>query len=98
MDIQEQHRAGVRTKRRITSNHRTGDSVVQRNGKQQWTDAAGLPLLPDEQPIRTVRHILYDPIPLWSREEKLIGTAPFLRLQKGKQLGFLFRFWPGAMH
>src|SRR6266481_2611696 len=98
MDIQEQHRVSVRTKRRITSNHRIGDSVVQRNGKQQWTDAAGLPLLPDEQPISTVRDSLYDLIPLGSREERLISTAPFLRLQKLKQLGFVYRVWPGAMH
>jgi len=98
MDIQEQHRVSVRTKRRITSNHRIGDNVVQRNGKRQWTDAAGLPLLPDEQPISTVRDSLYDLIPLGPREEKLIGTAPFLRLQKVKQLGFVYRVWPGAMH
>src|SRR6266481_4991467 len=98
MDIQEQHRVSVRTKRRITSNHRIGDSVVQRNGKQQWTDAAGLPLLPDEQPISTVRDSLYDLIPLGPRELKVIGSAPFLRLQQVKQLGFVYRVWPGATH
>ena len=98
MDIQEQHRASVRTKRRATSNHHIGDSVVQRNGKQQWMDTAGFPLLPDEQPISTMRDSLYDLIPLGPREERLIGTAPFLRLQKVKQLGFVYRVWPGATH
>lgn len=56
------------------------------------------PLLPDEQPVMTVRDSLYDLIPLGSREEKLIGTAAFLRLQKIKQLGFVYRVWPGATH
>ena len=51
----------------------------------------GFPLLPDEQPVSTVRDSLYDLIPLGPREEKLIGTAPFLRLQKIKQLGFVYR-------
>ncbi len=67
-------------------------------GKPPWLDAAGFPLLPDEQPISTVRDSLYDLIPLGPREEKLIGTAPFLRLQKVKQLGFVYRVWPGATH
>jgi len=67
-------------------------------GKPPWLDAAGFPLLPDEQPISTVRDSLYDLIPLGLREEKLIGTAPFLRLQKVKQLGFVYRVWPGATH
>lgn len=56
------------------------------------------PLLPDEQPVTTVRDSLYDLIPLGPREEKLIGTAAFLRLQKIKQLGFVYRVWPGATH
>ncbi len=74
------------------------ESVVQPSMRQHWTDAAGLPLLPDEQPLSTVRDSLYDLIPLGPREEKLIGTAPFLRLQKIKQLGFVYRIWPGATH
>src|SRR6266516_3808167 len=66
--------------------------------RQSWSDSEGLPLLPDEQPISTVRDSLYDLIPLGPREEKLISTAPFLRLQKIKQLGFVYRVWPGATH
>ena len=63
---------------------------------KQWPETVhGLPLLPDEQPISTVRDSLYDLIPLGPREEKLIGTAPFLRLQKIKQLSFVYRVWPG---
>src|SRR5579883_2056059 len=74
------------------------DPVVQPGMRQVWIDEHGLPLLPDEQPISTVRDSLYDLIPLGLREEKLIGTAPFLRLQKVKQLGFVYRVWPGATH
>ena len=80
-----------------SSNHHKED-LVQRDKMLQWRDAAGFTLLPDEQPISTVRDSLYDLIPLGPREEKLIGTAPFLRLQKIKQLGFVYRIWPGATH
>ena len=66
--------------------------------RPRWVDETGFPLLPDEQPISTVRDSLYDLIPLGPREERLIGTAPFLRLQKIKQLGFVYRIWPGATH
>ena len=45
-----------------------------------------------------MRDSLYDLIPLGPREQKLISTAPFLRLQKIKQLGFVYRVWPGATH
>ena len=71
------------------------DDVVQ--PPLQQTEG-GLPLLPDERPVTTVRDSLYDLIPLGPREVKLIGTAPFLRLQKVKQLGFVYRIWPGATH
>src|SRR6266699_7166231 len=66
---------------------------------KQWPETVhGFPLLPDEQPVSTVRDSLYDLIPIGLREEKLIGTAAFLRLQKVKQLGFVYRIWPGATH
>jgi HD superfamily phosphohydrolase len=71
---------------------------VQPGMWRHWVDEAGYPLLPDEQPVSTVRDSLYDLIPLGPREEKLIGTAPFLRLQNVKQLGFVYRVWPGATH
>ncbi len=98
MSIQEERPKSARTKRQSTSNHRIADGVVQPSTRQHWTDAAGLPLLPDEQPVSTVRDSLYDLIPLGPREEKLIGTGPFLRLQKIKQLSFVYRIWPGATH
>ena len=63
-----------------------------------WKTENGQPLLPDEQPVSTVRDSLYDLIPLGSRELKIIGSAPFLRLQQIKQLGFVYRIWPGATH
>ncbi len=71
---------------------------VQAESWRQWRDEAGLPLLPDEQAVSTVRDSLYDLIPLGSRELKVIGSAPFLRLQQIKQLGFVYRVWPGATH
>src|SRR5579884_22091 len=74
------------------------DPVVQPGMRQVWIDEHGLPLLPDEEPVSTVRDSLYDLIPLGPREIKLIGSAPFLRLQKVKQLGFVYRIWPGATH
>src|SRR5215467_5644160 len=99
MSIRENHPKSTRAKRQPTSNNQlVSESVVQPSMRQHWTDAAGLPLLPDEQPVSTVRDSLYDLIPLGPREEKLIGTAPFLRLQKIKQLSFVYRIWPGATH
>ena len=75
-----------------------GEDLVQEEMVLQWRDAEGLPLLPDEHPTSTVRDSIYDLIPFGPREEKLIGTAPFLRLQNIKQLGFVYRIWPGATH
>ena len=98
MSIQEKHTRRANAKRQPGSNYHLDPTVVQSSMKQQWSDEAGLPLLPDEQPVSTVRDSLYDLIPLGPREEKLIGTAPFLRLQKIKQLGFVYRIWPGATH
>src|SRR6266699_3794073 len=98
MSMQEKSSRQVRTKQQPGSNDHLNAEVVERSMREQWRDAAGLPLLPDEQPKSTVRDSLYDLIPLGSREEKLIGTAPFLRLQRIKQLGFVYRVWPGATH
>jgi uncharacterized protein len=74
----------------------TGD-VIQ-PGKDWAQRVHGFPLLPDEQPVSTVRDSLYALIPLGPREEKLISTPAFLRLQHVKQLGFVYRVWPGATH
>src|SRR3984893_7644241 len=74
------------------------DNSVSADMVRNWQDAAGLPLLPDDRPVSTVRDSLYDFIPLGPREEKLISTSAFLRLQQVKQLGFVYRVWPGATH
>ena len=97
MNIREELPGRTRTKQRTGGSQHNDDGVVQ-PGKQQLVDATGFPLLPDERPISTVRDSLYDLIPLGPREEKLIGTPSFLRLQKVKQLGFVYRVWPGATH
>ncbi len=73
-------------------------SVVHMPATDTLVDGADYPLLPDEQPVGTVRDSLYDLIPLGKRELKLINTVEFLRLQQVKQLGFVYRIWPGATH
>ncbi len=45
-----------------------------------------------------IRDSLYDLIPLGALELDLIGTPEFVRLQGVKQLGFVYRVWPGATH
>lgn len=74
------------------------EEVIRPEMRSFWRDAEGCPLLPDMEPVSTVRDSLYDLIPLGPRERKLIGTTPFLRLQQVKQLGFVYRVWPGATH
>ncbi|HEV2580331.1 MAG TPA: HD domain-containing protein [Ktedonobacteraceae bacterium] len=98
MNRQSESPGRTRVKRPRNKAERAHEAVVQAGMWREWVDEAGYPLLPDEQPISTVRDSLYDLIPLGLREEKLIGTAPFLRLQKVKQLGFVYRVWPGATH
>ena len=98
MNMRENRFRQELTEQQVGSNSDHTKDLVQREMMLQWRDAAGLALLPDEQPVSTVRDSLYDLIPLGPREEKLIGTAPFLRLQKIKQLGFVYRIWPGATH
>src|SRR2546428_1642775 len=98
MNMQEKRSRSERAKQQPDSSNHYSEDPVQRGMMLQWRDTAGFTLLPDEQPVSTVRDSLYDLISLGPREEKLIGTAPFLRLQKIKQLGFVYRVWPGATH
>ena len=98
MSMQTERPKKARAKRNNSGFQSESGAVVLPDMRLQWVDEAGFPLLPDEQPISTVRDSLYDLIPLGPREEKLISTAPFLRLQKIKQLGFVYRVWPGATH
>ena len=94
MSMQAERPKSVRTKRQPPGI--SSDVILP--GKLWPESVHGFPLLPDEQPVTTVRDSLYDLIPFGPREEKLIGTAAFLRLQKVKQLGFVYRIWPGATH
>ncbi|HEX9056511.1 MAG TPA: HD domain-containing protein [Ktedonobacterales bacterium] len=63
-----------------------------------WQATASSPRLPDSAPRSTIRDSLYDLIPLGDLELELIGTPEFVRLQGVKQLGFVYRVWPGATH
>src|SRR3989440_10645007 len=98
MNMQANYSKKARTKRQNSDNHSHKNSAMQPGTGLQGVDSSGFPLLPDEHPISTVRDSLYDLIPLGAREEKLISTGPFLRLQNVKQLGFVYRVWPGATH
>src|SRR5690242_7476070 len=104
MNMREERPKSTRSKRQTsqpavqTSTSRQNMDVVRSGTQALWTDATGNPLLPDEQPVGTVRDSLYDFIPLGARELKLINTPEFLRLQQVKQLGFVYRIWPGATH
>jgi HD superfamily phosphohydrolase len=52
-----------------------------------------------ELPVVTqVRDAIYDRVPLARPELAIIGTRPFLRLERIQQLGFVSRVWPGAKH
>jgi hypothetical protein len=86
---------------RAKANHAAGENG--RAGERAETAATlgatgGSLGLPDEQPVTTIRDSLYERIPLGVAEHALIGSAPFLRLQDVKQLGFVYRIWPGAVH
>ncbi len=66
-----------------------------------WTEPAAAPAeptLPDTAPSATIRDSLYDLIPLSPLEHDLLATSAFGRLQGVKQLGFVYRVWPGATH
>ncbi|HEX8994899.1 MAG TPA: HD domain-containing protein [Ktedonobacterales bacterium] len=56
------------------------------------------PELPDTAPTGAIRDSLYDLIPLSPLEHDLLATNAFGRLQGVKQLGFVYRVWPGATH
>lgn len=55
--------------------------------------------LPDPVlPAARVRDSIYDEVLLTEAALRTINTAPFLRLQGVKQLGFVYLVWPGATH
>jgi uncharacterized protein len=88
----------TRSRRQVQQPQSSIETRVQAETVHSWRDAEGYPLLPDEQSVSTLRDSLYDLIPLGEREERLINTPAFLRLQQIKQLGFVYRIWPGATH
>ncbi|HVL23752.1 MAG TPA: HD domain-containing protein [Thermomicrobiales bacterium] len=45
-----------------------------------------------------IRDALYDLMPVSGPAVALIGSPPFLRLDRIQQLGFVSRVWPGAKH
>ena len=100
MKMQEERFSDVHTEQQSLNSHNSqhSDATVQSTMHPRWVDANGRPLLPDEQPVGTVRDSLYDLIPLGPHELKLVNTPAFLRLQQVKQLGFVYRIWPGATH
>ena len=52
----------------------------------------------DHGPEVVIRDGLYDRIPVSGPARALIGSRPFLRLDRIQQLGFVSRVWPGAKH
>jgi HD superfamily phosphohydrolase len=48
--------------------------------------------------VGTIRDSLYDRLPLTRLDLALMNTAPMLRLDEVKQLGFISKIWPGAKH
>src|SRR5262245_36975591 len=92
----------------MTTSRRRGSSTSDNPSRRQDVEAAhaslwdaaplAVPVLPDSAPQTTIRDSLYDLIPLGSLELDLIDTPEFIRLQGIKQLGFVYRVWPGATH
>jgi HD superfamily phosphohydrolase len=77
--------------------HGAGEAAASHSSL--WEAApGGEPLLPDSAPASTIRDSLYELIPLGALELELIATPEFVRLQGIKQLGFVYRVWPGATH
>ena len=65
-----------------------------------WTGEThdGAWTLPDSAPASAIRDSVHDLIPLSPLELDLLATPAFTRLQGIKQLGFVYRVWPGATH
>ncbi len=57
-----------------------------------------LGIMPDTHTQLTIRDSVYDIVPLDALAAQLINTEAFLRLQRIRQLGFVYRIWPGATH
>lgn len=98
----------ARRPRRLAAATRAGKGSARATAHAQPAQAAAdslwsalpaaEPLLPDSAPETVIRDSLYDVIPLGQLELDLIGTPEFVRLQGIKQLGFVYRVFPGATH
>src|SRR5215217_3955370 len=84
------HRAYLPSKRRACQNQ--DRTILAIMIESRTTPATAFPI------ETTVRDVLYDRIPLDRPDIVLIGTAPFVRLERIQQLGFVSRVWPGARH
>src|SRR5581483_4735078 len=71
------------------------DATAQLNNRQ-WRGARAPAI--DAPVATTIRDALYDRIPLSEPELALMDTAPFRRLERIQQLGFVSLVWPGARH
>jgi uncharacterized protein len=71
---------------------------VQTNEQNEHESCESLLASFNEQPIYYKHDDVYGQISLGAREEKLVHTPEFLRLQHVKQLGFVYHVWPGATH
>ncbi len=90
--------ASARERRRVIRAPASPDGSQPGDGASLWQATQLAPRLPDSAPSSTIRDSLYDLIPLGELELALIATSEFVRLQGVKQLGFVYRVWPGATH
>ncbi|HEY7850919.1 MAG TPA: hypothetical protein VIC27_12690, partial [Ktedonobacterales bacterium] len=90
-----------RTPRRASSANGAPPAPGASAAPSLWAGASAAPAepeLPDTAPTGAIRDSLYDLIPLSPLEHELLATPAFGRLQGVKQLGFVYRVWPGATH
>ncbi len=74
------------------------DSADQHSIQSTRPRSQYLGVMPDTHTRLTIRDSVYDIVPLDALAAQLINTEAFLRLQRIKQLGFVYRIWPGATH
>jgi HD superfamily phosphohydrolase len=104
-DMTTSPHASTRATHRAAPANRTQQAAHTANAADAapslWAGASAAPAepeLPDTAPTGAIRDSLYDLIPLSPLEHDLLATSAFGRLQGVKQLGFVYRVWPGATH
>ncbi len=100
MTTPQQPVSGTTRRASAGASSQTGAQHTARSEPSLWDEVAahGEPLLPDIRPRSTIRDSLYEVIPLGDLELDVMSTPEFVRLQGIKQLGFVYRVWPGATH